>query len=68
METQQLTERLDGVMLRDRKRIERRLASLRRGHEGARQPADDQLARLTSEIDAAEARVAARRAAVPKLE
>jgi ATP-dependent helicase HrpA len=68
METQQLTERLDGVMLRDRKRIERRLASLRRGHDGARQPADDQLARLTSEIDAAEARVAARRAAVPKLE
>jgi ATP-dependent helicase HrpA len=63
METQQLVERLDGVMLRDRRRIERRLGSLGKGR-----PAGERLDRLTAEVEAAEARVAARRARVPRLE
>ena len=55
MTTADLRERLDGVMLRDRQRIERRLAGR------------PDLARLSREVDKAESKVAARRAAVPAI-
>jgi ATP-dependent helicase HrpA len=50
-----LRERLDGVMLRDRRRLERRLTGR------------PDLARLTRDVEVAEAKVAARRAAVPEI-
>jgi ATP-dependent helicase HrpA len=50
-----LRERLDGVMLRDRRRLERRLTGR------------PDLARLTRDVEAAEAKVAARRAVVPEI-
>ena len=55
MSTADLRERLDGVMLRDRRRLERRLTGR------------PDLARLTRDVEAAEAKVAARRAVVPEI-
>ncbi|MBK5307065.1 MAG: ATP-dependent RNA helicase HrpA [Frankiaceae bacterium] len=55
MSSADLRERLDGLMLRDRRRIERRLAGR------------PDLARLARDVETAEAKVAARRAAVPTI-
>jgi ATP-dependent helicase HrpA len=56
-----LRERLPALTLRDRHRLERRFERLRR------KPDADALARLVTALEEAEARVAARRAAVPAI-
>ncbi len=60
-----LAERLPGLMLRDQRRLGRRLEGVRRiRKESARQPV---LAEIAGAVDAAEARVTLRRAAVPAI-
>ncbi|WP_301328929.1 ATP-dependent RNA helicase HrpA [Goodfellowiella coeruleoviolacea] len=61
-----LRERLSQVMLRDERRLARRLDGLRR-HRGDGQPDPAVLDQIAAEITAAEQRVHQRRSAVPKI-
>ncbi len=60
-----LSQRLPELMARDERRLRRRLEGARKLRDPTRQ--QQAATQLTSEIDKAEARVARRRAAVPKL-
>ncbi|HSN07096.1 MAG TPA: ATP-dependent RNA helicase HrpA [Candidatus Angelobacter sp.] len=60
-----LRRRLDAVMLRDRRRLTRRLESARRQRDGAAR--SRALERLADDVARAEARLAARRASIPTI-
>lgn len=60
-----LRRRLDGVMLRDRRRLGRRLDDLRRTRDAAKR--DHRLRAVADDVARAESRLAARRASVPTI-
>jgi ATP-dependent helicase HrpA len=60
-----LRRRLDEVMLRDRRRLGRRLEGTRKVRDAAKR--DHAVARIAADVERAEARIAARRASVPTI-
>jgi len=60
-----LRRRLDAVMLRDRRRLGRRLDGLRRARDAAKR--DHQLRKVAEDVERAEQRVAARRESLPTI-